>query len=182
MGRYKKTGLFFGTYGSVQMRFENFEHDAKVRFLEERLEKAEIEKEAEEKRRGLEELKKAGAKFYADEVVFVARDRTRQLIWLEKGTSNAGLEHIIKNHGRNFESKLRINTSEIPNAIKDIIGNGIVEYQRTVNKNGNVGYEKLYKYHGKHYFVAGIGTNGFIITVYPKHDDEAADLIRRYKK
>lgn len=34
MGRYKKTGLFFGTSGSRQLSFENYEYEDKVKELE----------------------------------------------------------------------------------------------------------------------------------------------------
>lgn len=36
-------------------------------------------------------------------------------------------------------------------------------------KRGNIEcFERIYYYKGKHYIVAGIGTNGFIVTAYPK--------------
>ncbi len=34
VGRYKKTGLFFGTSGSGQLSFENYEYEDKVKELE----------------------------------------------------------------------------------------------------------------------------------------------------
>ncbi len=34
MGRYKKTGLFFGTSGSRQLSFENYEYEDKIKELE----------------------------------------------------------------------------------------------------------------------------------------------------
>lgn len=36
MGRYKKTGLFFGTHGASQLSLENFEYENKIKELEKR--------------------------------------------------------------------------------------------------------------------------------------------------
>lgn len=141
---------------------------------DEEIDKAELEK-------GIAELEKAGVKFTREDVIFVTHDRTGQLIWLEKGREKAGLQHIIEHHTIDFYNKLGVFESEISKTIRNIITEGTVEHQRITIHNSNEGYEKIYKYRNKYYFFACIGLNGFITTIFPKHDSDALDLIRRYK-
>lgn len=60
------------------------------------------------------------------------------------------------------------------------ITNGEIKYSCIKEINGKRGYEKLYLYKKQYYFISGIGINGFIISIYPKNDNEALKLIRRY--
>lgn len=63
--------------------------------------------------------------------------------------------------------------------IKNIIINGKLE---CVTKRPGVIFErveKLFMYKDQYYFLAGIGTNGFIISVYPLSDKEVERLRRR---
>ena len=45
------------------------------------------------------ELETAGVKFTKEDVLFVTKDKTGQLVWLEKGNQRAGLEHILNGSG-----------------------------------------------------------------------------------
>ena len=51
----------------------------------------------------------------------------------------------------------------IPNGIKDIFENGT----EISSKRKNNGLEKVYLYKGEYIVITGVGTNGFIVSVYP---------------
>lgn len=178
MGRYEKTGLMHGTKGSADFSFENLEHDTKVIELE-RIYRLESD---------IELLKEKGVKFNKDDVLFVTSDASGQLVWLEKGNQSAGLEHILNGdkdtpgHAKDFENKFGISQSVIPNAIKEIITNGKLEYSEVTIKNGKEGYDKIYSYKDKYYMFSGIGINGFIVTAYPLSENRTKSIIKRNKK
>lgn len=65
-------------------------------------------------------LNKKGVKINKNEVVFITQDGDGQTIWLESGTSSAGLKHIIQRHSDDFLDKHGIEKSNIPNHLKDI--------------------------------------------------------------
>lgn len=126
------------------------------------------------------ELEKSGVKFTKEDVVFVTKDATGQTVWLEKGNSSAGLEHIINRHADDFQSKHGISPENIAQHIKNVFHSGKVEYNRITRENG--GYERLYNYKGKYYMISGIGENGFIVSAYPVSETQALKLIERYGK
>lgn len=119
------------------------------------------------------ELEKSGVKFTKEDVIFVTKDATGQTVWLEKGNSSAGLEHIINGgakssgHAEHFEKAFGITKEQIPSFLNKIISNGRVVSNQLKSINGREGFERIYYYNGKHYVLAGIGTNGFIVTAYP---------------
>lgn len=51
----------------------------------------------------------------------------------------------------------------IPSTIKDIFQNG--KEINSIRKNS--GLEKVYLYKGEYIVITGVGTNGFIVSVYP---------------
>jgi len=128
----------------------------------------------------MNELKMSGAKFKKDDIVFIAKDKGGQLVWLENGNDTAGLIHIVKRHGKDFEAKHNISKSEIKIHLKKIFTDGDVKYSRVIYKNGKAGMEKLYQYKKKYYLLSGIGTNGFIVTCYPIDNETANKLYGRY--
>ena len=130
----------------------------------------------------IQELKSKNIKFSEKDIQFITKDKTGQTIWLENGNSNAGLKHIISRHATDFQSKHGVSQSEIKNHLNKVFTSGKVEYSRTTQRNGRMGYERLYTYNGKHYLLSGVGTNGYIVSAYPLSKSEAAKLIRRYKK
>ena len=129
----------------------------------------------------LKPLIEAKVKFNPNEVLFVSRDSSGQMIWLEEGNENVGLKHIITHHSKNFYDKLGIDEKQILFTIKDILTFGKIEYIRTRNFGKYDGYEKLIYYRSQYYFLSAIGKNGFIVSIYPKGNNEAKSLIRRYK-
>ena len=46
--------------------------------------------------------------------------------------------------------------------LKRVVSKGTVKLP-----NGRVGYEKIYSYRGKYYTLGAIGTNGYIVSMYP---------------
>ena len=132
MGKTLNSGLGTGTGTSPQQDISQTTVDSKISELE--------------KNNMLEQLKNAGVKFNPDDVIFVTKDKSGQLIWLEKGNNNAGLKHIIKQHEKNFNDKLGISSQEIQSTIKDIVTSGEIQYSRLKITNGKKGYEKLYLY------------------------------------
>ncbi len=50
----------------------------------------------------IDQLTKARVKFNPNDVLFVTKDKTCQLVWLEKGNKAAGLEHILHDDGRSM--------------------------------------------------------------------------------
>lgn len=179
MGRYEKTGLMHGTKGSADFSFENLEHDTKV---------IELEK-LTELEQGVKLLEKAGVKFKKEDVLFVVQEKSGQLIWLEKGNSRAGLEHILngdgkenEGHAKDFKNKFGVSKEGIPNLIKEIITNGKLESSKITNKNGQYRCNRIYSYLDEHYMFTSIGSNGFLVTAYPLSSNRANNMIKRNKK
>lgn len=127
-------------------------------------------------------LEKSGIKFTKENIVFITKDGTGQTIWLEKGNASTGLQHIVTRHSKDFEEKHGIKQSQISSHLNNVFSSGEIEYSRTTNRNGRMGYERLYSYNGKYYLQTGVGTNGYIVSAYPISRSEATKLIERYKK
>lgn len=130
----------------------------------------------------INELERKGTKFTKEDIVFITRDKTGQIVWLEKGNASAGLNHILNRHENDFKTKHNVNKDKIEGHLKNVFSEGTVMYSRTTVKNGKKGFEKLYMYKGKHYLLSGVGTNGFIVSAYPIDSDVAIKLNERYKK
>ena len=119
------------------------------------------------------ELESNGVKFNKEAIVFITKDKTGQTVWLEKGNSSAGLEHIINGngrtpgHGKDFEKAFGVSKTEIPNYLHKVISNGSVISNELKNINGRNGFERIYYFEKKYHVLTGIGTNGFIVTAYP---------------
>lgn len=130
----------------------------------------------------ISELESKGIKFTKENVVFITRDRTGQIVWLETGTVSAGLNHILSRHENDFKSKHNIGKDKIKGHLKNVFSNGVVMYSRITVKNGQKGLEKLYLYKGNYYLLSGVGTNGFIVSAYPIDSNTALKLNERYGK
>lgn len=130
----------------------------------------------------IDELERKGVKIDRNNVIFITKDGAGQIVWLESGTPSAGLEHIIQRHSDDFMDKHGIKEDDIPLYLKDVFSNGMVVYTRIINKNGHLGFEKLYSCKGQYYLLSGIGTNGFIVSAYPIDTSVALKLKGRYGK
>lgn len=122
----------------------------------------------------IKELERNGVKFTKNNIVFITKDQTGQIVWLETGNKSAGLSHILDGdgvttgHAADFERAFGVSREEIPNYLEKVIRHGTVVDNKIVKKGFQEGYERTYYYEGKHYVIAGIGTNGFVISAYPK--------------
>ena len=131
-------------------------------------------------------LTELNVKFYKDDLIFVSKDKTGQIVWLEEGNEDAGLKHILYGDDNNghlidFINYFNIKEEQIIDTIKDVISNWKVEYsiiKPMINKDG---YERMYSKDDKYYMLAGIGLNGFIASIYPVKRSKAAKYIRRNK-
>lgn len=176
MGKYKKIGLFIGTKSSCQMSFVNYVYINKTRELNEKKSKLKSsynEISMNDRKYGIKDLEKAGVKFNKEEVIFVTKDKTGQLIWLEKGNMNAGLEHIIngnglrKGHADDFKKAFNIQKENIASYLNHIISTGEIISNKTKIIGLHKGFERIYSCDGNYYLLTGIGTNGFIVSAYP---------------
>lgn len=129
----------------------------------------------------VKQLEQSGVKFSKKDMVFVTKDKTGQVVWLEKGNESSGLQHIVSRHADDFQSKHGVSKSQISNHLNDVFTSGKVEYSRITQKNGRTDYERLYSYNGKYYLQTGVGTNGYIVSAYPISKKVAIKLIERYK-
>ena len=167
MGRTNNSRLGVGTGTSRQGNIKQGTVDAKINELEKEL--------------LLKELIDKGVKFNPEDVIFITKDKSGMLIWLETGNEIAGFVHI-KKHIKQFIDKHGIKENELEEHLKFIITNGVLEYFKIVKRKNKDGYERLYSKDGKYYIVAGVGLNGFIVSAYPLNEKEAKDLIRRNKQ
>lgn len=121
----------------------------------------------------IKELENNGVKFSKEDIVFITKDKTGQTVWLEKGNSSAGLEHIINGTGRtpghekDFEKAFGVSREQIPSFLNNVVSRGSVVSNEIKNINGRIGFERIYYFNKKYYVLSGIGTNGFIVTAYP---------------
>jgi hypothetical protein len=112
-------------------------------------------------------LKQAGVKFSEKDVIFAARDNTGKLVWLEKGNDSGGLKHIMMHHAANYRDVYGVHGKDIPGFIKNLFISGKLIGQKTVIRKGRPAFKRTYKYRGKYFTVSGLGTNGYIVSVYP---------------
>ena len=122
----------------------------------------------------IQELQKRNIKFTEEDLLFITKDATNQIVWLEKGNANAGLEHIVngngitKGHSQDFFNAFGIEKEDIPAYLEKAITNGTVVESILKPVGKHQGYERTYYYNGNYYVLVGIGTNGFIVSAYPK--------------
>ncbi len=115
----------------------------------------------------LKQLVDSNVKINLKEVVFTAKDKSGQVVWLEKGDQDVGLTHIMK-HESDFVAKHNISKGQLTPHLKNVVSKGKVVSSRLVTlHNGRKGLEKIYLYKGKYYTLGAIGTNGFIVSMYP---------------
>ena len=114
-----------------------------------------------------DELRSTGTKFSEEKTVGITRIASDgSIAWLEQGTSSAGLEHIIENHGRQF-AQFGIGEKDIPGLIMNTLGNKApTQYIPDLVKGGG---QLIYNTLGdvEHDFSIVVGSNGYIITAFP---------------
>ena len=93
--------------------------------------------------------------------------KKKVVLWyIKEGNEAAGLEHIILRHLADFHSAFGITRDELPAFLKEVVSKGRV-VSNIKSKISN-GYDRVYDYEGNYFTVAGIGSNGFIVTAFPQ--------------
>lgn len=166
--RGSDSGYAHGTSGSPQTTVEQEEYAAKVAEIEASL-KEEADNAPLVDPLHIAELEEYEVKFTRKNVVFTARDATGQVVWLEKGNSAVGLEHIkARGHDEQIAKHFNASVSEVPRLIRNIIRDGKVISNTTEQRNGREVCERIYEYNSKKLLLAALGTNGFLVSAYPK--------------
>jgi len=107
----------------------------------------------------LDELAAQGIKHEPEDIA-IWKNAEGKIIFLEKGNKNAGLAHIIGEHGPEF-AQAGITEAEIPSLLQEAVTNG-TRIGSQGKGSGRAIYEVLF--HGKLIKVAiTIGSNGFIV-------------------
>ncbi len=107
------------------------------------------------------EVQSKGYKISPEEVLLITKDPFGKIVWMEKGNSSAGLQHIIENHEIEFNAK-GISNKDIPKYVLEAIYQGNV-----VGKQGKRNPRTVYEfeYNGKVQRIAiQVGSNGFIVS------------------
>lgn len=68
----------------------------------------------------LAELERKGVKFTKENVVFITKDKTGQIVWLETGTKATGMQHIMSRHADDFLKKHDVVKANIANHLKTV--------------------------------------------------------------
>ena len=110
-------------------------------------------------------LEQKGCKYTEEDIVFITEDEAKTLVWLETGNQNAGLQHIIAHHKRDFELAFGISESEIAIHLYNILTFGKL-IDSKIARTG-YGFERVYKYHDEIYTFVAMGSNGYIVTAFP---------------
>ncbi|WP_197007066.1 LamG domain-containing protein [Longispora fulva] len=110
------------------------------------------------------ELTANGVKFSAENIVAIGRNLEGKIVFLETGSSRAGLTHILEEHEADF-ARVGIPRDEVANFVLRACTEGkLVGYQDPKQTRGI--YEYMYK--GLTYRVAvTVGDNGFIVGANP---------------
>ena len=159
MGKTSNSGLGTGAGSSSQESLSQGGVDSKVKELT--------------RKHMIDQLTKAGVKFNPNDVLFATKDKTGQLVWLEKGNKGAGLEHILygdgrsRGHASDFKKALGLESNQVSGYLQKVITHGNVVSNTIKPVRNRMGFERVYNYEGNYYIVTGIGTNGFIISAYP---------------
>ncbi len=113
----------------------------------------------------LEVLAANGVKFSPQNVVATGRTQSGQVVFLETGTTKAGLEHIIDAHGAEFAG-MGVSSKEIPDVVIRAVTQGkLVGYQGS--GTGRPIYEVDVNGQSQRIAVT-VGSNGFIVGANPR--------------
>lgn len=101
-------------------------------------------------------------KHTSNEIISITKDPHGRIIWLEKGNSHSGFQHIVNNHLTDFE-RIGIGKDEIPNYVMTAVANGMVVGTQGLSRPI---YEFIYN-GVKCYVAVQIGSNGYIVGANP---------------
>ncbi|MEN2666676.1 T7SS effector LXG polymorphic toxin [Listeria aquatica] len=113
----------------------------------------------------IDKLKKAGVKITKGDVIKIKElSNDKKIVWLEKGNSSAGFEHILIEHGEQFV-KQGISKVELPDFLMSALEKGkVIGYQG--RGKGRPIYEVIYNGEMRRVAIT-VGKNGFIVGANP---------------
>ena len=113
----------------------------------------------------IDEVISQGEKISPNRVVMITKDPSGKIVWMEEGNSTSGLQHIIEQHGREFNGK-GISNENIPNYVLEAVYQGnIVGTQG--KRNPRTVYDFIYN--GEpHRIAVQVSKNGYIVGANPK--------------
>lgn len=109
----------------------------------------------------INQVKLNGDKISPDKVVMITKDPTGRIIWMETGDKKSGLNHIIDNHGKEFNGR-GISNDKIPNYVFEAVHQGNI-----VGKQGKRNPRDIYEftYNGtKQRIAVQVASNGYIVS------------------
>ena len=118
------------------------------------------------------ELRSAGVNFTEANLKLITKDIDGKILFLENGTSSAGLQHIIERHWNTNElMKYFDSQDEMIQKIYSTIKSESYITKEIITRNGREGLEYTFKMNvktGEKTFKFGVGSNGYIVTFYPQ--------------
>ncbi len=111
------------------------------------------------------ELSQAGIKHTPEKIVWIAKLADGKIVFLEEGNTEAGLQHILKEHTNEF-ADIGIGVEQIADAIFVAVCQGkVVGYQG--RKKTRVIYE--FNFNNKiHYIAVTVSDNGYVVGANPR--------------
>ncbi|OPH35906.1 hemagglutinin repeat-containing protein [Moraxella atlantae] len=109
-------------------------------------------------------LQANGVKISSENVVTTGITPTGKIVFLETGSSKAGLQHIVERHAAEFNT-IGVSNQQIPSVLINTLEHGkIVGYQG--KKNGRPIYQTVINGQTR-YIAISVGSNGFIVGANP---------------
>lgn len=117
----------------------------------------------------IDEVIANGDKISPDKVLMITRNPQGKIIWMETGNANSGLQHIINEHGKEFNGK-GVANDDIPDYVLEAVYQGNVVGTQG-KRNPRTVYEFIYK--GEKYHIAvQVSGNGYIVSANMKSRKE----------
>jgi hypothetical protein len=111
------------------------------------------------------ELRQTGVKHTPEKILRIAKLSDGKIVFLELGDNESGLQHILKEHSRNFVD-VGISPEQIPDVVMAAVTMGrFVHYQG--RSRTRLIYELTFN-DQTHYIAVTIGSNGYIVGANPR--------------
>ena len=115
----------------------------------------------------VEELRRNNIKFTEQDILFITKDKSGQVVWLEEGNDGAGFKHIYIRHASQFEKAFGVKLKLLPTFLHNVVTNGDISLIKERNENGLNKVDKIYDIGNKHIIFTSIGGNGFLVAARP---------------
>ena len=110
----------------------------------------------------IDEVVAKGDKISPDKVLMITRDPSGKIVWMEEGNSSSGLQHIVDQHGKEFNGR-GISNDNIPNYVLEAVYQGNVVGTQGKRTPPRTIYE--FTYNGETQRIAvQVGSNGYIVS------------------